>query len=366
VDLDRPGGEAEPGKRYHPCNVAPSPSSPADLFDRVASTARRRPWEPWERPFHLLLDGRLLRLLCDPRQEAALDSFRASVARLSPDGGLPDLEMTPLAILDAIGVEIPAFPTIPLLEEMAALKAVEVGILIKDLIRKDFKKEPKLEPAHFAARVEETRRTVSPAAHDLFDLCVTRAVSRDSFHDDAFEQITMDALFTFRFPEEYRERMASLFNSFLLNNTPHLSSLTKVRRLKTIWDRSLERLLRKHPRERGEILAVDQEIRPRTYKDFLGWEVIHLAILGLPGKRVDPVIAFTPEPEERLRPRCRAHKTALRAFLDDIPREELAGELHPLMATWRPGWLVPCRADGTLGAPVSTAEVPVWAGTSPG
>ena len=336
------------------------------MSDLVVRRTRHRPWEPWQRPFRFLLDGRLFRLLCDPRQEAALDSFRASVTRFTPDGGLPALELTPLAILDAIGVELPAFPTIPLLDEMIDLKAVEVGILIKDLIRKDFKKEPNLEPAHFAERAEQLRKAVSPAAHDLFDLCVTRAVSRDSFHEDAFEQLTMDALFTFRFPEQYRERMAELFNSFLLNNTPHVAGLTKVRRLKTIWDRSLERLLKKRPRERGEILAVDQEIRPRTYKDFLGWEVIHAAVLGHVGKRVDPVIAFHPESEERLRARCRAHKTALRAFLDDIPREELAGELRPLMAAWRPGWLVPCQSEGTFEEPVSTADVAVWAAPIPG
>ena len=159
--------------------------------------------------------------------------------------------------------------------------------------------------------------------------------------------------------------MNHLLNSFLLDNKTQVSGLTKVRRLKVFWDRSLERILKKHPKARGEILAVDQEMRPRTYKDFLGWEVIHYSVLGYARKRVHPVIAFTPEPEERLRARCRAHKTALRAFLDEISPEELAGELRPRMRAWTPGWLVPCRADGTFETAVSTGEVPVWAGPSP-
>jgi hypothetical protein len=156
--------------------------------------------------------------------------------------------------------------------------------------------------------------------------------------------------------------MSHLFNSFLLYNKFQISGLTKVRRLKLFWDKSLERILKKHPRERAEILAVDQEMKPRTYKDFLGWEVIHHAVLGYARKQVHPVIAFTPEPEDRLRAKCKAHKTALRAFLDEIPREELAGELRPFLRAWTPGWLVPCRADGRLEAAVSTGEIPIWAG----
>jgi hypothetical protein len=331
-----------------------------DLYAR--STRRGR------EPFRFLLDSRIFRLLCDPGQTTALDNFRASLGhlRLAPEGGLPDLEMTPLAILDVIGVEPPQFPAFPYLpKSMATLEDIEVGILFKEAIQKEFRKAPELEPSRLKRNVDELRQMTDPAAHELFDLCLTRFVSRDKFEDDILEQLTFDALFTFRFPEEYRERMNHLFNSFLLNNTMQVSGLTKMRRLKLFWDKSLERILKKHPKARGEILAADQEMKPRTFSDFLGWEMIHHSVLGYPQKRVHPVKAFTLETEDKLRARCRAHKTALRAFLDEISREELAGELRPLMAAWRPGWLVPCRVDGTLGAAVSTGDVPIWAGSSP-
>ncbi|HEX7184391.1 MAG TPA: hypothetical protein VF756_21370 [Thermoanaerobaculia bacterium] len=337
-------------------------------IDLVARRSRRGPGGRRERPFRFLLDGRLFRLLCDPGQTAALDSFRASLAHLglAPEGGLPDLEMTPLAILDVIGVEPPQFPALPYLPKgMATLEDVEVGILLKEQIQKAFRNAPELEPSSLKRRVEELRQTTDPAAHELFDLCLTRFVSRDKFEDDILEQLIFDALFTFRFPEEYRERMNHLFNSFLLNDKTQVSGLTKVRRLKVFWDKSLERILKKYPKARGEILAVDQEMKPKTYRDFLGWEVIHYSVLGYARKWIHPVIAFTPEPEDRLRAKCKAHKTALRAFLDEIPREELAGELRPWIRAWTPGWLVPCRADGTFEAAVSTGEVPIWAGPSP-
>jgi hypothetical protein len=355
------------GDRYHAELVDSSPSTP-DLAELVAGRTRRWQGGRRARPFRFLVDGGVFRLLCGPGQAAALENFRASLAllRLAPDGRLPDLEMTPLAILDAIGVEPPRFPPLPYLpKSMATLEDVEVGILIKEAIQKNFRKAPELEPSNLQRRVEELREVTDPAAHELFDMCLSRFVSRDTFEEDLLEQLTFDALFTFRFPEEYRERMAQLLDSFLLNNNAQVSSLTKVRRLKLFWDKSLERILKKHPRARGEILAVDQEMRPRTYKDFLGWEVIHHSILGYPRKRLHPVIAFSPEPEDRLRARCRAHKTALRAFLDEIPQEELAGELRPWIRAWTPGWLVPCRADGTLEGAISTGEVPIWAGPSP-
>ncbi len=337
----------------------------ADLAELVAGRNRRWRGGRRERPFRFLLDGRLFRLLCDPEQTAALDSFRAALARLrlAPEGGLPDLEMTPLAVLDVIGVEPPRFTPLPYLpKSMATLEDVDVCVVLKEAIREDFEKAPGLDPSGLKQRVEELRQMTDPAAHELFDLCLTRFVSREKFEVEIVRQLGFDALFTFRFPEEYRERMAHVFNSFLLNNNAQVSGLTKVRRLKLFWDKSLERILKKHPLARAEILAVDQEMRPRTYRDFLGWEVIHYSVLGYARKRLHPVIAFVPEPEERLRARCRAHKTALRAFLDEISPEELAGELKPRISAWTPGWLVPCRADGTFEGAISTGEVPVWPG----
>ncbi len=340
----------------------------ANLADLVARRTRR--WREGRRakPFRFLIDGGVFRLLCGPGQTAALDNFRASLAqlRLAPEGGLLDLEMTPLAILDVIGVEPPPFPALPYLpKSMATLTAAEVGILLKDAIEKDFGTAPELEPESLRWRVEALREATDPAAHEVFDLCLTRFAVGDTFRDEILAQLAFDTLFKFRFPEEYRERMTYLFNALLLSDDAQVAGLTKVRRFKGFWDKSLERILKKHPMARGEILAVDQEMRPRTYKDFLGWEVIHHSVLGSARKRMHPVIGFSLESEDRLRARCKAHKTALRAFLDEIPRDELAGELRPRIRAWTPGWLVSCRADGTFEAAMATGEVPIWAGPSP-
>ena len=127
-----------------------APLTPPDLSDLVARRTRRGPGGRRERPFRFLLDSRLFRLLCDPGQPATLYSFRASLVHLglAPEGGLPDLQMTPLAIIDVIGVEPPQFPALPHLpKSMATLEDVEVGILFKEQIQKNFRKAPDLEPS---------------------------------------------------------------------------------------------------------------------------------------------------------------------------------------------------------------------------
>jgi hypothetical protein len=333
-----------------------------DLADLVTRRNRRGRGGRREKPFQFLLDSRLFRLLCDPAQTAALDSFHASLARhrLAPEGRLPDLEMTPLAILGALGVEPPELPAISIPNTTATLQAFELGILLLQTIKEQFGKFPELEPARLRRRVDELRRAAHPAAHELFDLCLTRFVSREAFAEDIVTQLTFDALFRFRFPEERREEMTQVLSSFLLNNETKVSGMSKVRLLKAFWDRSYERLLRKHPQARGEIQAADQEMKNRTFKDFLGWEVIHHSVLGYTRKRVCPVIAFTSQPEARLKTRCRVHKTALHAFLTQIPREERATDLRPRIQAWTPGWLVPCRADGTFEEPMSTGELPIF------
>ena len=315
-------------------------------------------------PFRFLLDSRVFRLLCEPGKMAALDSFRAALAhqRLAPEGVLPELEMTPLAVLDVLGVAPPAFPGLSHLPKgMATLKASEVAIVLVDTIQKAFRKAEELQPESLKRRVDELRKTTDPAAHELFDLCLTRFVSREGFEEDIVGQLAFDALFTYRFPEEYRERMSHFFNSsLLLSHETTVSGLTKVRRLKVFWDTSLERILKKNPLERGEILALDQEMKPRMFKDFLGWEAIFYSVVGYPRKRVHPVIAFSPGPEDKLMARCKILKTAVRAFLDEIPREEIVGDLQPHLNAWTPGWLVPCQADGTLEAAMFTGEAPAW------
>ena len=341
-----------------------------EMIDLDARWTRRWRNGRRERPFRFLLDGGLFRSLCAPGQAAALDNFRVALGRLgfAADSRLPDLEMTPLAILDVIGVEPPRLSVRPRLPgDMAALETSEIGTVINRAIQRELEKAPELKPARLRQRVDELRQATDPAAHELFDLCLTRFVARDKFEEDILEPLIFDAFFTFRFPEEVRARMTDFLNSSLLEHSGSIAGLSKVRRLKVFWDRSLERILKKHPMARGDILAVDQEMRPRMYGDFLGWEVIHYAVLGYGRgrRRLHPVIAFSPEPEERLRARCRAHKTALRAFLDEISPAELAGdEVRPRMTALTPGWLVPCRADGTVEAPMSTGEVPVWAGPS--
>jgi hypothetical protein len=344
--------------------VDSSPLTPPDLADLVARRVRFGPGGRRVRPFRFLLDSRVFRLLCDPGQAAAVDNFRASLVslRLAPAGGLPELEMTPLAVLDVLGVEPPRFPAMALPKSIASLENFDLVLLIREAIRKEFEKVPALEPSSLERRAGELRERIDPAAHEVFDVCLTRCISRESFQDELLGHLTYDALFRFRFPEEHRGELAHLFDFFLLDNEAPVSGLTKMRRIKGIWDRSLLRILKKNPGARGEILAVDQEMKPRTYKDFLAWELIHNAVLGYGRKRAHPVIGFIPEPEDRVRARCRAHKSALRAYLDELPREEIIDGLRPLPRNWSPGWLVPCRDDGALEAAVSTGEVPVWVG----
>lgn len=144
-----------------------------------------------------------------------------------------------------------------------------------------------------------------------------------------------------------------------------VAGLSKVRLLKVYWDRQYERLLKKSPQARAEIQAADRELKPRTYHDYLTWDLLHHAVLGYQEERlIRPLIAFTPDSEQVLETRCRAYKTAFRAFLDQIPETDLADLFRADLQALKPGWLVPCREDGTLGEAISTGEVRFCEGVS--
>lgn len=316
-------------------------------------------------PSRYFLDGRLFRLLCAPGNAAALDGFRESLARqgLAPEGGgLPDLEMTALAVLDVLGVEPPPMESYPLPKKV--VRENEPVLLTSSIVRlakQSFATAPELQAESLRQRADDLKARTDPEARELFDLCVTRFVSRDGFEVVIQNFLSFDFLNRFRLPEEIRERVFTLLSAALFGSDETVSGLSKMRVIKAHWDRSYEKLLRKHPRARAEIQALDQEMKLKTFKDFLDWELVHHSVLGYAGeRRTQPVVAFFAEPEERLRAHCTVYKTALRAFLDQIGREDLATTLRTRLRAWKPGVLVPCREDGTFDTLLSTGELPIF------
>jgi hypothetical protein len=355
--------EARP-RGYHGPTVSPDSSTapgPAGLAARRVHRGRRR---RNELPVRSLIDSRLFRLLCASGSTAALDGFRASRASHPLPGGegFPPLELTPLGVVKALGIEPPQLDAFPLPRNVTRTgeSFVITGFVAK-LAKDFFGKAPALQAANLRKRVEELREATDPAAHELFDSCLTRFVSREGFEDGVHSHLAFDFTYRYQFPDAVREDIFQFFAASLFAAGESVSALSKIRVLKTIWDRSYERLLKKSPGKRAEIRALDAEMRLRTFDDYLDWEAIHYSILGYAtGERFHPVVAFTPDPEETLAARSSAYKSALRAFLDQISQEELATTLRPRLNAWRPGWLVPCREDGSFDTLISTGELPVF------
>ena len=336
-------------------------SGPAGLTARMARRGRRG---RNELPLRSLIDSRLFRLLCTSGSTAALEGFRASLAlHPLPSGeSFPPLEVTPLGFLEVLGIEPPQLDAFPLPKNVTRSgESFLITGFVAKFAKDFFGKAPALQAANLRKRVEELREATDPAAHELIDSCLTRFVSRQGFEDDVYGHLAFDFAYRYQFPEAFREDIFQFLAASLFAAGESVSGLSKMRIVKTLWDRSYERLLKKHPGQRAELRALDAEMRLRTFKDYLDWEAIHFSILGYAaGERFHPVIAFTLDPEETVKARCSAYKSALRAFLDQISQEELTTTLRPRLNAWRPGWLVPCREDGTFDTLVSTGELPVF------
>ncbi|HKI03344.1 MAG TPA: hypothetical protein VKK31_15300 [Thermoanaerobaculia bacterium] len=315
--------------------------------------------------FRHLLDARLFRLLCGPGRTPALDGFRTSLERhrLSPAGGLPAFEVTPLAFLRVLGVEPPRFATFTFpLSVLKDRDSLLITTAVAKMAQDFFAKVPDLQAEKLRKRVEELREKTDSAAHELFDLALSRFAAREGFEGDVHRHLAFDALYQFQFPKELREQIFDFLAASLFAAGETVSGLSKMRIIRTFWYRSYERLLKKHPGKRAELQALDREMRLRSYRDYLNCEVVHHSVLGyVDGERVQPVAAFTPDAEDTVRARCSAYKSALRWFLDQIDPEELATTVRPrLDTTWQPGLIVPCREDGTFDVVVATGDLPVY------
>jgi hypothetical protein len=311
-----------------------------------------------------LIDSRLFRRLCSPGEAAALEGFRASLERhgLAPEGKLPPLELRPLAFLDAIGVEPAPYDLFAL--PPSVLRKSKENLTLTSLLAKmakdHYAKAEELQAQSLMKRVKEMREATDPSAHELFDLGLTQFVSQAGFEDSIQGQLAFDYLYRFKFPEAVREDIFDFLAASLFAAGESVSGLSKVRIIRALWDRSYERLLKRNPGARAEVQALDREMVLKTFKDFLAWEVLHHSILGYGAKKVQPVTAFTPDPEETVKARGSAYKSALRAFLDQINEEELATSLRPPLQAWKPGVLVPVQADGTFDTLIRTGDLPVF------
>jgi hypothetical protein len=336
---------------------------PYSAIAPVPEAARRRRRGRAETSFRYLLDCRLFRLLCTPGPVDALASFHASIERLGLliEGDLPPLELTPLALLEALGIEPPQIEILPLTQNV--IKTEESFMItgfVAKLAKDAFAKAPDLQADALIKRVEDLREKTDPAAHGLIDSCLTRFVSRKGFEDRLHGHLAFDFLYRYRFPEVCREDIFEFLAASLFAAGESVSGLSKVRIIKALWDRSYEKLLKKYPATREKIQALDREMRLKTYKEYLDWEVVHYSVLGSDGEPIRPVMAFTPDSEETAKARSSAYKSALRAFLDQIDHEELATTLKPRLNAWKPGLLVPVQEDGSFQSLISTGHLPVF------
>ncbi|HEX4964469.1 MAG TPA: hypothetical protein VF173_26875 [Thermoanaerobaculia bacterium] len=336
---------------------APEPGS---LPAWLRPTRRRR------RPaFRYLIDGRFFRRLVAHRGEAALAGFRDSIARhgLGRGEGLPALELTPMAFLETVGIEPPHVDAFPLSQEaIKSGESLKATTFVVKHVETRIRKSPEMRGSFIKKKVGELKTGVDPAAHDLFDLCITRVVSKPGFEDQLIRQLAFDHLYRYPFPDVLRETIFDFLCASLFGTEDSVAGFSKMRMMKTLWDRAYPRLLKANPGERGEIQALDREMKPRTRRDFLAWELIHYSVLGAAAeRRFRPVVAFLQDSPERIRSWCIAYKSALRSFLDQISGSDLA-TLRPNLEAWKPGLLVACGEDGTFGTPVPTSDLPVFGG----
>ncbi len=315
-------------------------------------------------PVRYLLDHRLFRLLCAPGREAALESFRASLAShgLSPEGELPPLELTPLAFLEVLGNEPPQLPIFPL--PPAVLKSSEslmaTTLLVRLAVERYRENAPEIHRDRLKERVAELRKEAAPAAHDLFDLCLTRFAEPEGFEERVYGHLAFDFMYRFPFPEVLREEVFDFLCASLFAAGETVAGFSKARMVKRIWDRAYERLLKGNPAARGELQALDREIKPRTREDYFAWELLHHATLGYsPEDSAYAMTVFALDSAETVTARCIAYKTAIRAFLDQIERSDFS-TIRSRLDAWKPGTLVPCREDGSIEAVVPTADLPVF------
>ena len=226
------------------------------------------------------------------------------------------IKMTPFSVMEALGI------TAPKLSLTLPPKLIEPKDIIEFLFKgaKEFyQNSPYTKKEHFLIKAKEQSRHTSAQAKELENMCIKYPLNKETFEDYLIACLTFDYIYKYNFIQTIELKLMAEFfiPSFFADNK--LSSLSKFRVVKKMWDMCYSKLLsnKDYTIDTKKILMeMNEAIQLKKDKDYLDCELIHLVTIGdYIEDTYNPVVVFTCDDEEKIKLRIMTYKSTIPSLI---------------------------------------------------
>jgi hypothetical protein len=307
-----------------------------------------------------LLDNNVFRNLTSSPDGVALRTLNDALERLPllRNGDLTALKMTPMGVLEALGVVPPGAPPIRIGPAMVHRPAHEVAEHLLTQFKNFLAKSVILSRSSLEQAAEAQRKFTTYEAQTLFDICVMHPINTAGFHETVLTCIAFDYLYKFQFPRPLTREMHHFFVAGLFSTKGLASHLGKFRVARRMWEELYPKLLAANPGREHHLELYNRSMSIKNARDYLDCDIVHFLSIGYDtGADHLPVAVFTQDDLHVLVDRVSVFKSVLHVTRSLLTAEARA-QLSPDALNHEGGVIIHCTEDCKIDACVPVAKIP--------
>jgi hypothetical protein len=309
-----------------------------------------------------LLDNNIFRLLCSSPNGEALKNFHNSISNIPflERGEKMAVKLSPFSILEGIGIIPPQMYKIPSNELIVLKDALSIAEYLSTKAKKYYMESEILSPDSINKKAIEQEKYVTTEARKFYNDLITEKIYEEGFFDYLYNQLTMDYIIKYDYPDELEEIILPFINmQFFMD--PYISNyisndISKFRFAKKAWNKYYNSI-QHNDALHAKLVDFNKAMCLDKHADYLDCELIHFCCLGAFFNKIHlPVIAYSTDNSKYILPRIYIYKK----YLDEVTtsfQEYNKGELYLPKMNKKEGFFAFCTTEGSIYKLISVSEI---------
>lgn len=317
----------------------------------------------------LFFDNNFYRYLCTSKDGSTFQKWVASLSKNEPLkriflGNPLEPYVTPFSILEALGITIPYQEIkLPQYLRQGSYNGFDEFHYVNSEAKKYFESLDILKIEYLNKRFSEQSIYTHPLAKSIERMHLAHSLQDVNVTNKLITALSFDYIMKYQYSREYRKGLRSfLFVHWLFIQNSLLSSLSKYRLTKSIWEDAYEDMQRNPLSKIEKADEINKLISLKKYKDLSDTDLIHLAIHGYYSKNTyRRIICITCDNYETILFRVRMYKTLYKACLDFVKdSSDVYQKYKNILNQFANGLILICNNNCEVIHIITVNEIPAF------